>query len=445
MSGTPSEIVSLTLKHDLTSPRYMAFRDMLSDVHRVSDSVSVIHDLLDSSVSMGNVPLVFDNIAESPGHRAALNVLERSRLCEMFGVSPGELIDILAWAMENPSEPLIVDHSESEVMESGQESVDLEKIPIPWHFREDGGRYQSASIIIAEYNGVRNVSYHRQLLRDKGHSVARLVPRHLRTLSTMAAKNGDDVPIAVVNGADPTVLLAAAMSFTDYVDELTVAAALHEKLHGSPLRVVKLANGVIVPADAEYAMQARITPERDDEGPYVDITGTVDDIRQEHVIAYDAVHHRKDPIFHAIIPTGVEHRTLMGMPRAPTIKTAVSEVVTCTDVHMTDGGCGWLASVIQIRPEDADDGKRAIQAAFEGHPSMKQVIVVDEDIDIADPMRVEWALMTRWQPDSDTIILSDQKGSSLDPSRSEDGMTSKIGMDATLNPGEDRSPYESVL
>ena len=418
---------------------------MLEGVHRIDNCVSVNHDMLDTSVSMGNIPLVFDNIAESPGHRAALNVLERSRLCEMFEVSPGELIDILAWAMENPSEPQIVESSEAQVMESGQESVDLEKLPIPWHFREDGGRYQSASIIIAEYGEVRNVSFHRQLLRDGQHTVARLVPRHLRTLSTMAAENGEDVQIAVVNGADPTVLLAAAMSFTEYVDELTVAAALHEKLHGSPLKVVQLSNGVIVPADAEYAMQARITPERDDEGPYVDITGTVDDIRQEHVIEYDAVHHRKDPIFHAIIPTGVEHRTLMGMPRAPTIKTAVSEVVKCTDVHMTDGGCGWLASVIQIVPEEAEDGMKAIQAAFDGHPSMKQVIVVDEDIDIADPMRVEWALMTRWQPDSDTVILSNQKGSSLDPSRSDNGMTSKIGMDATLDPGEDKSPYESVL
>ena len=445
MSSTPSAILSLTLKHDLMSPQYMAFRDMLEGVHRIDDSVSVNYDMMDTSVSMGNIPLVFNNISESPGHRAALNVLERSRLCEMFDVGPGELIDILAWAMENPSEPLIVENSDAEVMESGQDSVDLEKLPIPWHFREDGGRYQSASIIIAEYGGVRNVSFHRQLLRDGNHTVARLVPRHLRTLSTMAADKGEDVQIAVVNGADPTVLLAAAMSFTDYVDELTVAAALHEKLHGSPLRVVRLSNGVIVPADAEYAMQARITPQRDDEGPYVDITGTVDDVRQEHVIEYDAVHHRADPIFHAIIPTGVEHRTLMGMPRAPTIKTAVSEVVKCTDVHMTDGGCGWLASVIQIVPEGPDDGRKAIQAAFEGHPSMKQVIVVDEDIDIADPMRVEWALMTRWQPDADTVILSNQKGSSLDPSRSENGMTSKIGMDATLDPDEDRSPYESVL
>jgi len=71
--------------------------------------------------------------------------------------------------------------------------------------------------------------------------------------------------------------------------------------------------------------------------------------------------------------------------------------------------------------------------------------VVDEDIDVTDPSRVEWALMTRWQPDADTVILSGQKGSSLDPSRNEDGTTSKIGMDATLPVAEDRGPYKSVL
>ena len=135
----------------------------------------------------------------------------------------------------------------------------------------------------------------------------------------------------------------------------------------------------------------------------------------------------------------------MGMPRAPTIKSAVSEVVTCTDVYLTEGGCGWLSSVVQIIPENKGDGVKAIHAALGGHKSMKQVIVVDTDIDITDSARVEWALMTRWQPDMDTVILSNQKGSSLDPSRKQDGMTSKIGMDATIDPVADRSPFESVL
>jgi UbiD family decarboxylase len=260
-----------------------------------------------------------------------------------------------------------------------------------------------------------------------------------------AQENNDEVPIAVVNGPDPVVLLAAAMSFDEPLDELRVAAALHERLYGTQLEMVELANGVVVPANAEYAMEARITTSSGEEGPYVDITGTVDDIRLEPVIEYDAIHHRDEPIFHALIPAGVEHMTLMGMPRAPTIKTAVSEVVTCTDVFLTDGGSGWLSSVVQIIPEEIGDGMKAIQAALDGHKSMKQVIVVDKDIDVTNFSRVEWALMTRWQPDRDTLILSNQKGSSLDPSRSPDGTTSKIGMDATIEPGIDRSPFESVL
>ena len=423
----------------------MAFRDLLHGVDCDDDAVSVNLEMFDRASASGGKGVVFNDIIESPGHKAALDVLVRDRLCKVFSVSPGELIDVLAWGMANPESPLIIDSAEAEVLQCRQEPVDLQRIPIPRHYQEDAGRYQSASVIIAEYDGIRNMSYHRQLLRGERHCVARFVPRHLRTMYEKARANGDEVPIAVVNGADATVLLAAAMSFNEDLDELTVAAALHSKLHGKPLRMVRLPNGIAVPADSEYAMEARITLELDDEGPYVDITGTVDDVRQEPVIEYDSVYHRSEPVFHALISAGVEHRTLMGMPRAPTIKAAVSEVVDCTDVYLTEGGCGWLSSVVQIKPQHDGDGIKAIHAALDGHRSMKQVVVVDEDIDIANPIRVEWALMTRWQPDTDTVILTGQKGSSLDPSRYEDGSTSKIGMDATLPLGVDRGPFESVL
>tara|TARA_B110000881_G_C18548957_1_gene502921 strand:+ start:261 stop:1532 length:1272 start_codon:yes stop_codon:yes gene_type:complete len=423
----------------------MAFRDLLHDVHSVDDRTSVIHEMLKYSVERGNPPLVFNNVTESDGHRAALNVLTRDRLCKIFDVTPGDLIDIMAWSMKNPSDPEIINSGDAPVLENTQEEVNLEIIPIPWHYPEDKGRYQSASVIIAQYEGVRNMSFHRQYLRDANHTVSRFVPRHLRQMMEKAQENGDEVPIAVVNAPDAVVLLAAAMSFNEPLDELRVAASLHMKLHGTPLKLVRLSNGIEVPADAEYAMEARITLETDDEGPYVDITGTVDGIRQEPVIEYETLSHRNNPVFHALIQAEVEHRTLMGMPRAPTIKAAVSEVVPCTDVYLTDGGCGWLSSVVQIEPINEGDGVKAIHAALNGHKSMKQVIVVDVDIDTSNPSRVEWALMTRWQPDKDTVILSNQKGSSLDPSRSEDGLTSKIGMDATLSPNVDRSEYESVL
>ena len=423
----------------------MGFRDLVDGSRVVGGPVSVNFDMREESVSSGNEPLLFTDIIEAPGYRAAMNVLTRQRLCDAFKVEPGELIDNLSWAMENPAEPILVERDTSAVSKNTMGEVDLLSLPIPWHYEEDGGRYQSASIIIAQYGGLRNTSFHRQLVMSRNSTCVRLVPRHLRTMVNEAQEKNEEVPIAVVNGTDPVVLLAAAMSFDEPLDELRVAAALHERLYGTQLEIIELANGVVVPADSEYAMEARITTSSGEEGPYVDITGTVDDIRHEPIIEYDAIHHRDEPIFHALIPAGVEHMTLMGMPRAPTIKTAVSEVVNCTDVFLTDGGSGWLSSVVQIVPEEIGDGMKAIQAALEGHKSMKQVIVVDKDIDVTDSSRVEWALMTRWQPDRDTLILSNQKGSSLDPSRSQDGTTSKIGMDATIDPGIDKSPFESVL
>ena len=302
----------------------------------------------------------------------------------------------------------------------------------------------AASIVIAEYEGQRNVSFHRQFLRDDNHVVARLVPRHLRTMLDTARENGDVIPIAIVNGCDPVVLLAAAMSFEQHIDELTVASALHERFYGTPLPVVELENGIPVPANAEYAMTAEILLEDDVEGPYVDITGTIDDERMEPVFRINSIHHRDEPIFHALIPAEAEHKALMGLPRAPTIKSAVSRVTNCHDVHMTEGGCGWLSAVVSITPNGPSDGVKAIHAALDGHRSMKMVTIVNEDIDVTDSVRVEWAMMTRWQPDSDTVILSGQKGSSLDPSRGEDGKTSKIGYDATLPPGVDMRPYTSV-
>ena len=201
----------------------------------MDDEISVNHDMLEHSASIGHKAVMFNRIEGTGGLRSALNVLARDRLCSIFKITPGELIDILAWAMENPADPVVVEKEDAAVFENTQESVNLTTLPIPWHYPEDRGRYQSASVIIAQYDGIRNMSFHRQFLRDENHCVSRFVPRHLRTMTDKARANGEEIDIAVVNGPDATVLLAAAMSFTHDLDELTVAAALHQRLHGKPL------------------------------------------------------------------------------------------------------------------------------------------------------------------------------------------------------------------
>jgi UbiD family decarboxylase len=420
----------------------MAFREHLDEAVYFT-TVDPVSEMRELCLAHPGKTIVFSQVEGAPGHRAAMNICMRHNLAANFDIPESEVIDVLGWAMENRSEPVSV-VGDAAVLENSITPVDLYQLPIPHHWPEDRGRYMSASIIIAEWGGNRNVSYHRQFVRDASHVVARLVPRHLRTMVDESRAAGEPLTIAIVNGADPCVLLAAAMSFNEPIDELTVAAALHERLYGRPLELVRLPNGIEVPADAEYAMEATITLSDDDEGPYVDITGTVDDVRQQPVIEVHSIYHRNDPVFHAILPAGSEHRALMGLPRAPTIKAAVSEVCTCTDVVLTEGGSGWLSAVVQIEVSSLYDANAAIMAAFAGHPSMKSVTIVDTDIDPADPVRVEWALMTRWQPDKDTVILSGQRGSSLDPTRTDDGLTSKIGYDATIPFGRDKAPFTSV-
>ena len=301
-----------------------------------------------------------------------------------------------------------------------------------------------ASIIIAEYGRRRNLSFHRMYLRSPDSVVARLVPRHLYKMVEEARARGEEVPIAVVNAPDPTVLLAAAMSFESHIDELQIAARLHQRLVGSDLEVCLAPNGITVPADSEYVWLGSITTEDDLEGPYVDITGTLDTVRMQPVIRFESQYRKESSVFHALIPSGAEHRTLMGLPRAPIIQNAVNAVCPCHDVVLTAGGSGWLSVVIQITPRQPFDAHDALMAAFASHTSVKQVVAVDRDIDPEDPVAVEWALMTRWQPGKDSIILENQRGSSLDPSCNSDGTTSKIGKDATIPFGIDRASFERV-
>ncbi len=99
---------------------------------------------------------------------------------------------------------------------------------------------------------------------------------------------------------------------------------------------------------------------------------------------------------------------------------------------MTNGGCNWLHAVVQIKKRTESDPKKIIKKTFEAHRSLKQVIVVDEDIDPNNAEAVEYAMATRFQADKDIVILKNVRGSSLDPSSDQKKLqTAKLGIDAT--------------
>jgi UbiD family decarboxylase len=177
----------------------------------------------------------------------------------------------------------------------------------------------------------------------------------------------------------------------------------------------------------------------------MDLTETMDIVRDQPVIEIDLVTHRRDPIYHALLPGGLEHKLLMGMPREPTIFAEVNRVARCTGVAITPGGASWLHAVVQIDKQGPDDGRWAIEAAFRGHGSLKHVWVVDTDVNIFEPAEVEWAMATRFQGDRDLVLMPNMPGSSLDPSGihapGEKSRTAKLGFDCTIPWGADRAKF----
>lgn len=137
---------------------------------------------------------------------------------------------------------------------------------------------------------------------------------------------------------------------------------------------------------------------------------------------------------------------LMGMPREPTILAEVNKVVKCTGAAITPGGASWLHAVVQIEKHSQEDGRLAIEAAFKGHKSLKHVWVVDTDIDIYNPLQVEWAMATRFQANKDLFIMENMPGSSLDPSGihvpGQKSRTAKLGLDCTIPWGRDKEEFQ---
>jgi UbiD family decarboxylase len=208
------------------------------------------------------------------------------------------------------------------------------------------------------------------------------------------------------------------------------------ELRGGSLRVSRCGNGVLVPG-AEILLEGFIGGERAPEGPFVDITGTYDEVRQEPVIEFTGMQVREDFIYASILPGGNEHKVLMGVPYEPIIYRAVSAVTRVRNVHLTPGGCGYLHAVVQISKATQGDGKNAILAAFAAHTSLKHVVVVDEDIDPFDLHDVEYAVATRVRGDRDVLVITGARGSSLDPCQLDDGTNVKVGVDATMVMGEE--------
>jgi UbiD family decarboxylase len=370
-------------------------------------------------------PVLFENVKDSDYRIMGNLFCSKESVADYLGISTGDIIPTLSRAIEDRSTPEVIQDAPcQEVVET---EVELDKIPILFHNERDGGPYISSAVVVAGHPKYgQNLDFHRAMQIKKDLMSTRVVAK--RNFHAFLEDLGE-VNVAFCIGNTPNILVAAATSVDIGINELEIANALE------PIRVVKAkTSNLLIPADCEWVIEGKVyRDKRHDEGPFIDLTQTYDVIRNEPLFEVTCITHRKDAIWQALLPGAFEHKILMGMPREPTIFRKVNEKgVRCLDVNVNPGGCSWLHAIVKIDKQREEDGKLAIEGAFEGHRSCKHIFVVDKDIDIYDPLDVEWAMATRFQGDVDMIVKDKERGSSLDPS-SEPGthLTTKIGFDLT--------------
>lgn len=389
----------------------------LTPVSRLYQAAALLKQLEPSA-------LLIDDIKDCSFRLAGNLLCSKSGLADYFNIPANEIIPLLAQAIDSPVPCRVVEAAPCQEVEIDQ--PDLEALPILRHCAEDGGNYISSGVFVARHPAHgQNLDFHRCMQFSKNELAVRVVKnRHF----DLFLQDLRQVDVAVCVGVSPAVLVAAATSVELGRDELHIANALE------PVTLVRARTvDLLVPAECEFVLEGTVYLDRlHAEGPFVDLTGTYDMVRQQPVLEVRAITHRRDAIWHALLPGGLEHKLLMGLPREPTIFRKVNQVVRCLDVNLNPGGCSWLHAVVQIEKKHADDGLKAIAAAFEGHRSCKHVFVVDQDIDIYDPLCVEWAMATRFQGDRGLVVYPPAPGSSLDPS-SEPGthLTTRVGFDLT--------------
>jgi len=410
----------------LTLRNYIQHLENQDELVKITVPVSANLEIAGILKKLEPKPVLFEDVMGSDFRVVGNIFANKKAIADYLGISTSEMIPYLTKAIDNPTKPEIITNAPCQEIEMNP--PDLEKIPILTHTKYDGGPYITSGVVIINDNEWgQNMSFHRAMRIAKNKLVMRIVKgRHFHRY----LEKHEELDAVFCIGNSANVLLAGATSVDININELEIANSLQS------LNVVKAKTAdIYIPAECEFVIEGTVSiNELHEEGPFIDLTETMDIVRNEPVFTVKKITHRKDAIWQGLLSGGLEHKVLMGMPREPTIYREVNNAgVKCLDVNLNPGGCSWLHAIVKIKKEKEDDGLKTINAAFKGHKSLKHCFVVDEDIDIYNPLDVEWSMATRFQADKDLYIIGKEPGSSLDPSAEpRTKLTTKVGFDLTM-------------
>ena len=409
---------------------YISQIKKINELKTVKTNVSTKFEIAGVTAKVdGSHAILFEKIKESNFRLVSNLVGTRKRFGIAVGGNESNIHEKVISAIKKAKKPKIT--SSGKFMEN--KSKNALSMPIITHFEKESGPFITSSIAYAKNpeTGKQNSSFHRMMPIDETHLSIRMVEgRHTHRCFIDAKEHGEDLKIAITVGVHPAISIAGAYQADWGKDEIDIA----NSLLGRKLTLAKLPfSGLNVPSDAEIVIEGKILQDKTHPEWMVEMLQTYDHKRSQPVFEIENMFFRNNPIFHDVLSGYSEHRLLMGMPIESKLNGELKKSFSQTkQVSLSDGGCNWLHAVVQIKKKNDSEPKKIIKKTFESHRSLKQVTVVDEDIDPNSAESVEYAMATRFQADKDLIIFKNVRGSSLDPSSNQQKLqTAKMGIDAT--------------
>jgi len=384
--------------------------------------------------------MTFENVKGHPGAKVVIGLLaSRKRVGYLLNSKPEKLGFMMRDAVKNAIAPVVVDKAKAQCQEvvhlATDEGFDIRKlIPAPTNTPEDAGPYVTLGMCYASdvETGESDVTIHRLCLQSKDEISMFFTPgaRHLGAFREKAEALGKPLPISISIGVDPAIEIASCFEPPTTplgFNELSIAGAIRGK-------AVELAPCVTIDekciANAEYVIEGELLPGKrvaEDQNTHSgkampEFPGYTGPANAElPVIKVKAVTHRVNPIMQTCIGPSEEHVSMAGIPTEASILDMVERAMPgrVQNVYAHSSGGGKFIAVIQFKktvPSDEGRQRQAALLAFSAFPELKQVILVDEDVDIFDTNDVLWAMTTRMQADVDIVTIPGVRCHPLDPS-----------------------------
>ena len=408
--------------------------------------------------------MTFENVKGHPGAKVVIGLLaSRKRVGYLLNSKPEKLGFMMRDAVKNAIAPVVVDKAKAQCQEvvhlATDEGFDIRKlIPAPTNTPEDAGPYVTLGMCYASdvETGESDVTIHRLCLQSKDEISMFFTPgaRHLGAFREKAEALGKPLPISISIGVDPAIEIASCFEPPTTplgFNELSIAGAIRGK-------AVELAPCVTIDekciANAEYVIEGELlvgARVREDQNSntgkampeFPGYTGPAN--AELPVIKVKAVTHRVNPIMQTCIGPSEEHVSMAGIPTEASILDMVERAMPgrVQNVYAHSSGGGKFIAVIQFKktvPSHEGRQRQAALLAFSAFPELKQVILVDEDVDIFDTNDVLWAMTTRMQADVDIVTIPGVRCHPLDPSNDpacswsirDHGIACKTIYDATI-------------